>query len=281
MKSDLLDAHIADGVRYAFRLADERGRPAVVNLSLSGHADAHDGTDPLSQIIDAESGPGRLVCCAAGNEGDESIHAALPLQGRAGRVRITTPVPTRPTTTTAVVVEVEPTAGVVPPATSRTWRLQVRATRAARGQVDVRILDDSPTLDAQVHRCQRRRPAEDRLAGGEPRGPSPSAPTPRGRRGQTRPASRARSPRSATPSPPSAARARGATACQARPHRARVLDRLGAVARRGVAARADPWTPSTSCCRAPAWPRPSSPDCLALLLERRGDLDQEGACAAL
>ncbi len=74
VKTDLQDAHIADGVRYIFRVASEMGRPAVVNLSLGGHADAHDGSDSLSKIIDAESGPGRIVCCAAGNEGNDNIH---------------------------------------------------------------------------------------------------------------------------------------------------------------------------------------------------------------
>src|SRR5262249_43731515 len=75
VKTDFLDAHIAGGVRYIFRVAGERNRAAVVNLSLGGHSDAHDGTDSLSQIIDAESGPGRIVCCAAGNEGHDNIHA--------------------------------------------------------------------------------------------------------------------------------------------------------------------------------------------------------------
>ncbi|HBB33626.1 MAG TPA: peptidase S8 [Cyanobacteria bacterium UBA8803] len=74
VKTDFQDAHIADGIRYIFRVAGELGRPAVVNLSLGGHADAHDGSDSLSQIIDAESGPGRIVCCAAGNEGNDNIH---------------------------------------------------------------------------------------------------------------------------------------------------------------------------------------------------------------
>src|SRR5262249_25371689 len=75
VKTDFMDAHIADGIRYIFRVAGELGRPAVVNLSLGGHSDAHDGTDSLSQIIDSESGPGRIVCCAAGNEGNDNIHA--------------------------------------------------------------------------------------------------------------------------------------------------------------------------------------------------------------
>jgi subtilisin family serine protease len=50
------------------------GLPAVVNLSLGGHADGHDGTDSLSKIINAQTGPGRIVCTAAGNEGNDNIH---------------------------------------------------------------------------------------------------------------------------------------------------------------------------------------------------------------
>lgn len=75
VKTDFMNAHIADGVRYIFRVARDMGLPAVINMSLGGHFDAHDGSDPLSQIIDEESGPGRIVCCAAGNEGNDNIHA--------------------------------------------------------------------------------------------------------------------------------------------------------------------------------------------------------------
>lgn len=77
VKTSFQEAHIADGIRYIFRVAGELGRPAVVNLSLGGHGDPHDGSDSLSQIIDAESGPGRIVCCAAGNEGNDNIHAQI------------------------------------------------------------------------------------------------------------------------------------------------------------------------------------------------------------
>ncbi|WP_332860833.1 S8 family serine peptidase [Janthinobacterium svalbardensis] len=75
VKTSFMNAHIADAVRYIFRIASELNRPAVINLSLGGHFDAHDGSDPLSRIIDEQSGPGRLVCCAAGNEGNDDIHA--------------------------------------------------------------------------------------------------------------------------------------------------------------------------------------------------------------
>jgi len=85
VRTDLQDAHIADGVRYIFRVASELGRPAVVNISLGGHADAHDGSDSLSKIIDAETGPGRIVCCAAGNEGNNNIHGQMAIPGKSTR----------------------------------------------------------------------------------------------------------------------------------------------------------------------------------------------------
>ncbi len=79
VKTTRQEAHLADAVRYVFRVASELQRPAVVNLSLSGHHDAHDGSDSLSQVIDAESGAGRIVCCAAGNSGAQDIHGHLEL----------------------------------------------------------------------------------------------------------------------------------------------------------------------------------------------------------
>lgn len=79
VKTDFSDAHIADGVRYIFRIARALNLPAVVNLSLGGHSDAHDGTDALSKSLDQLAGPGRIICCAAGNEGTDNIHAQTTL----------------------------------------------------------------------------------------------------------------------------------------------------------------------------------------------------------
>jgi subtilisin family serine protease len=79
VKTDFSDVHIADGIRYIFRVANDLDLPAVINLSLGGHSDAHDGSDALSQVIDEVSGPGRIVCCAAGNEGNDNIHAQVSL----------------------------------------------------------------------------------------------------------------------------------------------------------------------------------------------------------
>jgi subtilisin family serine protease len=83
VKTDMNDGHIADAIAYVFRLADEQRCPVVINLSLGGHVDAHDGSDPLSQRINDLSGPGHIVCCAAGNEGDYQMHArATVTQGQ-------------------------------------------------------------------------------------------------------------------------------------------------------------------------------------------------------
>ncbi len=92
VKTDLQDAHIADAVRYVFRVAGEMGLPAVVNLSLGGHADGHDGTDSLSKIINAETGPGRIVCAAAGNEGNDNIHGQTTVSpGEMSTMRFSAP----------------------------------------------------------------------------------------------------------------------------------------------------------------------------------------------
>ncbi|MBW4636402.1 MAG: S8 family peptidase [Iphinoe sp. HA4291-MV1] len=92
VRSDLDEGHIADGVRYIFRVARELGRPVVVNMSLGGHFDPHDGSDSLSKIINSETGPGRIVCCAAGNEGNDNIHGqAIVPAGKTHTMRFNVP----------------------------------------------------------------------------------------------------------------------------------------------------------------------------------------------
>ncbi len=75
-----LDTDILEGINYIFRVADELQRSAVVNLSLGDNYNAHDGSDPLSLLIDEASGLGKIFCCAAGNEGNADIHAETIVQ---------------------------------------------------------------------------------------------------------------------------------------------------------------------------------------------------------
>jgi subtilisin family serine protease len=74
----LLDTHTIFGIRRTFELAGDR--PAVVTLSLGGHLGPHDGTSALENVIARESGPGRIVVVAAGNEGGDAIHFRGELQ---------------------------------------------------------------------------------------------------------------------------------------------------------------------------------------------------------
>lgn len=92
VNSDLSDTNVSNGIRYIFQVASELGRPAVVNLSFGGHNDPHDGTDLFSQLIDTESGEGRIVCCAAGNESNDDIHAQARVpQGGTATIRFRVP----------------------------------------------------------------------------------------------------------------------------------------------------------------------------------------------
>jgi subtilisin family serine protease len=72
-----LETGVLDAVNYVFTRAAEAGKPAVVNLSLGSQFGPHDGTTPLEIGINALCGPGRLAVAAAGNEGEDRIHAEI------------------------------------------------------------------------------------------------------------------------------------------------------------------------------------------------------------
>lgn len=57
--------------------AGELNEPFVINMSLGGQLGPHDGTNVDERAIDnlVNAGAGRIVCIAAGNDGDDSIHA--------------------------------------------------------------------------------------------------------------------------------------------------------------------------------------------------------------
>ena len=97
VKTSFENARVGDGIRYVFALADELERPAVVNLSLGGHHDAHDGSDDLSIVIEEQTGPGRVVVAAAGNEGGDDIHGAVEVpDGQTREILFKVPVASEP-----------------------------------------------------------------------------------------------------------------------------------------------------------------------------------------
>jgi hypothetical protein len=68
---------LAHAVDYLLLLADELQVPVSINLSLGTNGHAHDGSSAISRWIDASLAvPGRSICVAAGNAGQEV--AAFP-----------------------------------------------------------------------------------------------------------------------------------------------------------------------------------------------------------
>ena len=85
------DTDILDGVNYIFQKATALGENAVVNLSLGSQYGPHDGSDAFEMGLDALSGPGRLICVAAGNDAGTNIHGGMlvPAAGDSMKFTIT------------------------------------------------------------------------------------------------------------------------------------------------------------------------------------------------
>lgn len=81
---------LAHAVEYLFALGPRifgRPIPTVVNISLGTNGHAHDGTSPICRWIDAAlMTPGRCVCVAAGNAGQEAPQFAGDLAYLTGRI---------------------------------------------------------------------------------------------------------------------------------------------------------------------------------------------------
>lgn len=78
---------LALAVDWLFELGRKLGRPTVVNISLGTNGHAHDGTSPISRWIDAAlMQPGRCVCVAAGNAGQEAPKFAGDIGQFSGRI---------------------------------------------------------------------------------------------------------------------------------------------------------------------------------------------------
>jgi subtilisin family serine protease len=75
VKTSFESVDIAQAVNYIHTKAVECKQPAVINLSLGTHFGPHDGTTLTERIIDDVSDAGCLVVVAAGNEGQDFIHA--------------------------------------------------------------------------------------------------------------------------------------------------------------------------------------------------------------
>jgi subtilisin family serine protease len=79
-----------NGLNFIMTKAAELNEPFVVNMSLGGQAGPHDGTSSEERAIDniVGGGPGRVVCVAAGNEGDANLHARTTIPTEGGSVTL-------------------------------------------------------------------------------------------------------------------------------------------------------------------------------------------------
>jgi subtilisin family serine protease len=86
---------IVDGLSYLFALARSEKMDAVsINVSLGTNGGAHDGSEMMSRWIDAAmASPGRAVCVAAGNSGQEAPEFEGDLGIWSGRVHTSGRIP--------------------------------------------------------------------------------------------------------------------------------------------------------------------------------------------
>lgn len=72
------DKDILTGIRFCVERAADAKQPVVVNLSLGSDGGPHDGSSALEMAIDELMAdlPGRALVAAAGNSGEDDIHAS-------------------------------------------------------------------------------------------------------------------------------------------------------------------------------------------------------------
>lgn len=70
------DADILEEARFIKTLAEEQGKPFVINMSFGSQLGPHDGTTDYDLAMNRMTGPGALMVAAMGNEGGLKIHAS-------------------------------------------------------------------------------------------------------------------------------------------------------------------------------------------------------------
>jgi subtilisin family serine protease len=89
-------SRIVHAVEYLLHLATEMQVPLVVNVSLGTNGGAHDGSSGVSRWLDAYlAAPGRAICVAAGNAGQEKAQTEGDLGWIMGRIHSQGHVPAR------------------------------------------------------------------------------------------------------------------------------------------------------------------------------------------
>lgn len=86
-KSFYDSTRVAEAVSYLCKLGEELGKQVSINISLGTNSGAHDASNAASRWIDHElSTPGRSVCVAAGNSGQEAASTPRDIGFTMGRI---------------------------------------------------------------------------------------------------------------------------------------------------------------------------------------------------
>jgi subtilisin family serine protease len=93
VKTTFATSDIVDGVSYIFQMAASLGKQAVVNLSLGTQSGPHDGTHDMDLMLNALTGPGKIITASAGNKGLDNLHGKV-FVGSAAPQSMTLTVPT-------------------------------------------------------------------------------------------------------------------------------------------------------------------------------------------
>lgn len=89
-------SRIVHAVEYLWTLAEARQKALVINISLGTNGGAHDGSSPVSRWIDSRlRQPGRAICVAAGNAGQESSRGSGDIGFAMGRIHTSGRIPSR------------------------------------------------------------------------------------------------------------------------------------------------------------------------------------------
>jgi subtilisin family serine protease len=89
-------SRITHAVEYLLDIAEHENLPIAINISLGTNGGSHDGSSGVSRWLDAYlAGPGRAICVAAGNAGQERAQAEGDFGWIMGRIHTSGQIPSR------------------------------------------------------------------------------------------------------------------------------------------------------------------------------------------
>lgn len=107
------DDDVINGCTYIFAKADALSEPAVINLSLGGQYGPHDGSSTYESALSNLTGPGKIICASAGNDGGSDIHLRYTATGASTAASSITPL-SIPSGTSAVLIDMwYPASGTI------------------------------------------------------------------------------------------------------------------------------------------------------------------------